>query len=200
MSEEKQFGVHSDMKKLYLAYLGIGTLGGFLSWIIPVTVAAALSLPLNIALEVALSLLLPLLLGFGFIAFWIPKYYASISYALTDEEIIVQRGVWWKKKNFVPYNRITNVNISQGPIARYFGLGKVSIQTAGYSGAGGTAGGMLAEANIFGIKNFEEIKDTVMDYVRGLKPVAVEAEAVAPRDVSRKMLAELERIRKALEK
>jgi membrane protein YdbS with pleckstrin-like domain len=48
---------------------------------------------------------------------------------LEDDKIVIVKGVWWRNKSFVPYNRITNVNIYQGPISRRFRLGKLSIQT-----------------------------------------------------------------------
>jgi len=198
----EQFGAHPDSKKLYYTYLAIATIV-FLAWILPVTAAAFIFLPLNSASIAAASLLVPLFFSIIFLWYWINQYHASISYALTDDEIVVQKGVWWKKKSFVPYNRITNINIVQGPISRRFQLGTVLIQTAGFSGGAGSAGGFRpAEAVIFGVKNFEEIKDKVMDFVRRVRPVAVEAraEAMAPEDVSRQILAELKKISRALKK
>ena len=198
----EQFGAHPIFKKLYYTYLAIVTVV-FLAWILPVTAAAFIFLPFNSASVVAASLLVPLFFSIVLVLYWIERYHASISYTLTDNEIAVHKGVWWKKKGFVPYNRITNVNIVQGPISRSFQLGTVLIQTAGFSGGAGSAGGFRpAEAVIFGIKNFEEIKDKVMNFVRGVRPVAVEAQAevMAPIDVSRQILAELKKISKALEK
>ena len=198
----EQFGANPDLKKLYYTYLAIVTVG-FLAWILPVTAAAFIFLSINSALIVAASLLVPFFFAIVFLSYWITQYYASISYALTDNEIVVHKGVWWKKKGYVPYNRITNVNIVQGPISRRFQLGTVLIQTAGFSGAAGGAGGFRpAEAVVFGVKNFEEIKDKVMDFVREIRPVAVEAraEALAPQDINRQILAELKKISKALEK
>jgi len=198
----ERFGAHLDLKKLYYTYIAIGAIV-FLAWILPVTVAAFIFLPSNNALIVAVSLLLPLFLSIVLVRYWIDRYYASISYALTDNEIVVHKGVWWKKKSFVPYNRITNINIVQGPISRHFQLGTVLIQTAGFSGGAGSAGGLKpAEAIIFGVKNFEEIKDKIMEFVREIRPVAVEAraEALAPQEVNRQILAELKKISKALEK
>jgi len=198
----EQFGAHPDLKKLYYTYLTMATIV-FLAWILPVTAAAFIFLPFNSALIVAASLLVPLFLVIVFAGYWINQYYASISYALTDHEIVVHKGIWWKKKSFVPYNRITNINIVQGPISRRFQLGTVLIQTAGFSGGTSSAGGLKpAEAIILGVKNFEEIKDKVMNFVRRFKPVAVEAqtEAMAPENVNRQILAELKKISKALEK
>jgi len=198
----EQFGAHPDLKKLYYTYLTIATIV-FLAWILPVTAAAFILLPFNSASIVVASLLVPLFFSIVFLWYWINQYYASISYALTDHEIVVHRGVWWKKKSFVPYNRITNINLVQGPVSRHFQLGTVLIQTAGFSGGTSSAGGLRpAEAIILGVKNFEEIKDKIMNSVRRARPVAVEAqaEAVATEDVNRQILAELKKISKALEK
>lgn len=197
----EQIRPHPNLKKLYYAYLAIATII-FLAWILPATAAAFIFLPFNSALIVAASLLVPLFFSIVFIWYWTTRYYASISYTLTDNEIVVHKGVWWKKKSYVPYNRITNINIIQGPISRRFQLGTVLIQTAGFSGAAGSAGARPAEAVIFGVKNFEEIKDKVMNFVREIRPVAVEAraEALAPKGINRQILAELKKISKALEK
>jgi len=197
---EEGFRPHVDMMRLYYSYLMIGVIVFGLSWIVPAIVVALLMLPLADAFMVTAALLFPLLVVVGSTAYWIQKYYSSITYILTNDEIVVERGVWWKRKSFVPYNRITNINVVQGPVARRFGLGTVRVQTAGFSG-GGSAGGRVAEAVIMGIKNFEEIRNAIMDFVKRVRPVAVEAEAEAqaPRGVDQQILNELRRIRKALE-
>lgn len=200
MAVIKEYGANIDLKKIYQVYLGIVLVGGFLWWMIPVVVIVMLSFEMWIGV-VALSSFVPLLIAVGFVLYWIPKFHSSITYVLEDDKITVKKGVWWKTKSFVPYNRITNINIYQGPISRHFGLGKLAIQTAGFSGTS-SSGGKIAEAVIFGIKNFEEIKNIIVKFVRGMKPEAVEAEAeVKPsRDINQQILAELRRIRKAIEK
>ena len=96
---------------------------------------------------------------------------------------------------------MTNINIDQGPISRRFGLAKLSVQTAGFSGTSGS-GSRRAEATIFGIKNFEEIREFIMNMVRGLRPVAVEAgvEVRRPDDINLQILKELKKIREELKK
>lgn len=199
MTVEKEFGADSDLKNLYQVYLAIVVIGGFLWWLIPVVAVVTLLYSVQIGVVVALSSFVPLLIAVAITLYWIPKFHSSITYILEDDKITITKGVWWKTKSFVPYNRITNVNIYQGPISRHFGLGKLSIQTAGFSGTS-SSGGKVAEAVIFGIKNFEEIKDTVMTFVIGMKPVAIEAEAVPSRDINIRILEELRRIRKAVER
>ncbi|MDH5459896.1 MAG: PH domain-containing protein [Candidatus Bathyarchaeota archaeon] len=201
MAVIKEYGADRELKKLYLVYLGIVLVGGFLWWLTPVVIFVMLSLEMWIGVMVALSSFVPLLIVVGFVLYWVPKFYSSITYLLEDDKITVTKGVWWKTKSFVPYNRITNINIYQGPISRRFGLGKLSIQTAGFSGTS-SSGARVAEAVIFGIKNFEEIKDIIIKFVRGMKPEAIEAEAeVKPsKDINQQILAELRKIRKAIEK
>jgi len=202
MAIEREFGADPDLKTLYQVYLAIVLLGGFLWWMIPAVVFVMLAFDMQIGVvAVALSSFVPLIIVAGFTLYWIPKFHSSINYVLEDDKITVTKGVWWKTKSFVPYNRITNVNIYQGPISRHFGLGKLSIQTAGFSGAT-SSGGKVAEAVILGIRNFEEVKDIVMRFVKGLKPEAVEAEAeIKPsKDINQQILSELRKIRKAVEK
>ena len=133
-------------------------------------------------------------------AFWIGKYVESIAFTLGQDRIIFQRGVWWKRKSFVPYNRITNVDTIQGPISRAFGLGKVMIQTAGYSATAGSQGSIFAEASIFGVKNFEAIKDTILGFISKQRPIAVEgAPEQIQGDIGVQILQELRKIREHLE-
>lgn len=149
-------------------------------------------------------LLIPLvvvLMVLGFIFYWILKYYNTISYILMEDEVMVERGVWWKMKHVVPYSRVMSVDVIQGPISRRFGVGSVLVHTAGYTGpAGGTAGPSRrgAEASIWGAPNFVEIRDAIIGIVRG-RPLFGIPRAVAP-DISLEILEELKRIRKALEK
>jgi membrane protein YdbS with pleckstrin-like domain len=201
MKVVKEFGTDLELKTLYYVYLAIVLLGGFLWWLVPVVVFVVLSFEAWIGVTVALSCFVPLLIATGTTLYWIPKFHSSITYVLEDDKITVTKGVWWKTNSFVPYNRITNINIYQGPISRRFGLGKLSIQTAGFSGTS-SSGAKVAEAVIFGVKNFEEIKDIIIKFVRGMKPEAIEAEAETKptKGVNEQILAELRKIRKTIEK
>jgi hypothetical protein len=196
----EKFRPHPNLKTLYYSYLLIPSVIIVVGAILPAIAITFFYLSFTNALIISALLLFSFLLVVGLIAFWIPKYHSSISYLFADSEIVVEKGVWWKHKNTIPYNRITNIDVVQGPISRRFGLGNVRVQTAGYSGTGGY--GRVAEASIFGVENFEEIRDFVMGLVRGFKPVAVEAgvEVVAPEETSREILAELRKIREILER
>lgn len=136
-----------------------------------------------------------------FAAYWIRKYFASIAYTLTEGEVLVERGVWWKMKQMVPYGRVMSVDVIQGPISRRFGLGSVQVYTAGYTGPRGGSSGpgsRGAEAAIWGVRNFVEIKDRIMEQVRG-RPLFAAHKGGAS-DVSLEILKELQGIREAVSK
>lgn len=199
MGVYKEFGADPELKSLYRAYALIAVVGCFLWWILPLEVAlTVLGEPLAAGI-VALTVLLPVIVVLLVALYWIPRFHSSIKYVLEENELVVASGVWWKTKSVVPYNRITNVNIYQGPISRHYGIGRLAIQTAGFSGVN-SSGHKTAEADIIGIRNFEDTKDAVMGFVKGTKPIAVEAGAEPVKDINREILEELRRIRKAAEK
>ncbi len=113
---------------------------------------------------------------------------------MTETEITWNRGVWFKIIGVVPYNRITNIDIKQGPISRGLGIASLKIQTAGYSAS--SASGGFSEIKIDGMKNYSEVRDMILDFVRGKKPEAVETyETLNEEDVKK----ELVKIRELLE-
>ena len=59
--------------------------------------------------------------------------YNRLFYEFTDEGLRLERGIIWKRYSNVPYERIQNVDIQRGIIARTFGFSSIMIQTAGYS-------------------------------------------------------------------
>lgn len=195
----KEFGADPELKSLYRIYALFVLVGGFLWWIIPLEAALTFLGEQLAAGIVALTVLVPALVAFLVTLYWIPRFHSSIKYVLEDDEIIVASGVWWKTKSVVPYNRVTNINIYQGPISRHYGIGRLAIQTAGFSGVD-SSGHKTAEADIIGIRNFEETKDAVMSFVKGTRPIAVEAGAEPVKDMNREILEELRSIRKAVEK
>ena len=81
-------------------------------------------------ITLAVVLLLIACLIFGLV--WVVLYYKSVVCHLNETEMTWKRGVWFRKTGIVPYNRITNVDIVQGPIMRIFGISNLKIQTAGY--------------------------------------------------------------------
>ena len=181
----EEFRPAPQLKKLYWIYFVLAIFLGVLWWCIPVILFAPPVITVCISLPIVAVLI--------FTAYWIPKYYDSIVYKLTENEIIWKRGVWFKNTGIVPYNRITNIDITQGPISRKLGIAALKIQTAGYSGQQARS-----EIRINGIEDFEELREVIMGFVKGKKPVAVET--YEEENIDSRILNEVVRIRKLLEK
>jgi len=141
-------------------------------------------------------------------AVWLSAYFRSLDYALADDTVRGRRGVLFKRFVSMPYHKITNVDITHGPLQRKYGVGYLHCQTAG---AGGQQGAR-AELKMEGIKDLEGVREIIMERIKGVP--AVQAGAAAPRKAEtpisapaaggerfeERMLAELKAIREALEK
>ena len=62
---------------------------------------------------------------------WPAVQYRHTSYTVGPEGIEVQSGVWWRHLMSVPRSRVQHIDVSQGPIERSYGLGRLVIFTAG---------------------------------------------------------------------
>lgn len=200
MTISEKFKPHPNLKGVYTVYLLLVAIPVLIGVVLPIWAVFTFEPQIwRTAWPFTFIPLIGTLAVFSFVAYWIPKYYDSISYVLGKDEVVVERGVWWKMKHVVPYSRVMSVDVIQGPISRGFGLGSVHVHTAGYTGpAGGSAGPGTrgAEAVIWGVSNFTEIRDTIINMVRG-RPLF--GTAGAP-DTSLEILEELRKIRKAVEK
>jgi hypothetical protein len=141
-----------------------------------------------------LILMVPILL-------WIPAFYRSLEYVVDSDSVKSKKGVFWRERVIVPYTKITNIDVTQGPIQRMLNIGTIYIQTAG---AGGTQGAQ-AELTLLGVRDLQGLKDTIMERVRGYtisRPEEVKKEVVEESDsrTLRRMLKELTAIREVLEK
>lgn len=83
-------------------------------------------------------------------------------YEFTDEQLRIERGVIWKRYSNIPYERVQNVDITRGIIARIIGFSTVNIQTAGYSYT--PKGGASTEGYIpaVPIDEAEQIREFIM--------------------------------------
>lgn len=95
-----------------------------------------------------------------FLFWWIRAFYNTLSYKITKDDVVWKGGVFFRKTSIVPYAKITNIDITQGPIERLFGISTIRLQTAGYSGPQANA-----EIKLAGIENPEEPKKLIAKFV-----------------------------------
>jgi len=137
----------------------------------------------------------------GWYLFWVGKYYQTIFFELKDDEVTWKRGVWFRKTGIVPYDRITNIDIYQGPLMRHFGFSSIKLQTAGYSAQA------RSEITLEGIAAAEELRETIMSLIRESRRVSGSSDATgslsrphAPPQSEPVLLGELRAIRLLLER
>lgn len=134
------------------------------------------------------------------LAVLIPKYFRSISYELTDKDVVVRKGILTRVTKTIPYRTITNIVEARDLIDRYVvDLGSVQIQTAGMSGTAGY------EATLGGLDDWEAVHGQILEKLRrfrgSMSPAAADSEADAPAEpVFERILAELQAIRRIIEK
>ncbi len=131
---------------------------------------------------------------------WTPLYYRSIVYRFTDTEMEWRRGVWIRATGIVPYTKVTNVDIVQGPIMRRLGIDTMRIQTAGYSGQSGQS----AEIKIEGIEGSERYRAFILSRIRAMDRMREGHEGIGevapPKGTQERILDELVHIREMLER
>ena len=194
---DEEFRPAPQLRTLYFIYLLLAILIGVLPWCVPLVLYIP-RISDTAPFIVLFFLVFPLLAFLGFIVYWIPRYYGTIRYKLTNDEVVWQRGVWFRQTGVVPYNRITNIDTIQGPISRMLGIAALRIQTAGYSGQQ-----TRAEIGMNGIEHFEELRALLMQFIRGKEPAAVETYEAEEKEAAAtgtgEILRELVRIRELLE-
>ncbi|MGI9516189.1 MAG: PH domain-containing protein [Pirellulaceae bacterium] len=93
-----------------------------------------------IALAGGCGLLLILLLWAAII--WPGMEYRRICWRLTAVGLEIRQGVWWRHQISVPIARLQHADVSQGPLQRSFGLGTLTVHTAGSQNATVDIGGL----------------------------------------------------------
>lgn len=75
---------------------------------------------------------LPATLGVALLSYtWPPIEYRRTRYRIDDDVVEIERGVLWRSSVTVPRPRVQHLDVSQGPVQRHYGLGVLSIYTAG---------------------------------------------------------------------
>jgi len=181
-----------EQKTLWFVGWGIPFILGLALWV--VLLFTVDKLIFGLCVVGWLILMMPILL-------WMPAFYRSLEYVIDIDCVWMKKGVFWRKRVTVPYPKITNVDVTQGPVQRMFNIGTMHVQTAG---AGGPQG-RQAELKLLGVRDLDGLKDTIMERVRGYtisrpKDVKKEVAEESDSEILRHILKELTSIRGMLEK
>lgn len=78
-----------------------------------------------VVLLLAVGGLLAAILAFQVLAWW------RFTYTLLPNEMYIESGVFARNRRSIPWDRVQDVEIERGPLARIFGLAKVKLETGG---------------------------------------------------------------------
>lgn len=126
--------------------------------------AACGSLPIaGIGAGICFDAQLPLLVGFGIGGFvpwaafslYAALYFYSIRYHLDERYVTKSSGVIWKKRRSIPLEKITNIDVRQGPFERWLGFGQIWIFTP-------STGAATPEEKLIGVSTPHEMKETIV--------------------------------------
>jgi uncharacterized protein len=107
-------------------------LGGAVAALVAAAHAAVAALVLDASPLWALAVLAP---GLAAALFVPAALYRAWSWRVSEGEVRLKRGLWWRAESVVPLSRIQHVDTRQGPLQRAFGLATVVVFTAGSVGA-----------------------------------------------------------------
>ena len=86
------------------------------------------------------------------------RYLANLHCTLTERTLDIKKGIWNRTESTIPLEKITDLQLFQGPIMRHFGLHGFKVETAGQSSE---PGGSLV--NLVGIVDTKGFRKAVLD-------------------------------------
>jgi len=63
--------------------------------------------------------------------YWPAIEHRNIRWSAGPVGVEIKKGVFWKHRIAIPWARVQHADVSQGPLARQFSLGNLTIHTAG---------------------------------------------------------------------
>ena len=142
-------------------------------------------------------------MGFVYIIgiIFIFPYYNSLSYTMTTQEIIVNRGFLVKRTKIVPYRNITNFVMRRGIIDRIVGgenFGSINIETAGQSGDKSHPEQRLE--GIMGVSEYTEKLREILSKMKGQAAISADTETASSLDEEFLLKSILETLKEIKEK
>lgn len=78
------------------------------------------------------AVLVPVVLVAVFLALMVPiKRYHARGYDMGEDRLRVVRGILFRHDSVVPFGRVQHLDVEQGPIERFYGIGTLVLHTAG---------------------------------------------------------------------
>ncbi|MBS0192615.1 MAG: PH domain-containing protein [Phycisphaerales bacterium] len=104
---------------------------------------------------------------FAYVAIYLR--YDTTWYVVSPRAIRLRNGIWNIRETTFTFENVQNVEVTQGPLERWFGFANLKVETAGGSGHGEHGAPGSNVAYLFGLDNAQQIRELIMDRVRASK-------------------------------
>ena len=92
-------------------------------------------------------------------------HFPTIRYEINAQNITNAEGRYWRVKRTTPVDKITNVDVRQGPLDRLLGVGQVWLYTP-------STGSLMPEAKLIGVDDPHAIRTEILALAEEAKSVA----------------------------
>ena len=124
--------------------------------IVGAAVFGAVSSEYGASLNAALFGLLGFVLAAVIIGIPLVVHFFSIRYEIDDRYVIKHAGVLWKVRRLTPLEKITNIDVRQGPLEQLLGLGQLWVFTP-------STGSLMPEVKLAGLAEPERWKQAIIE-------------------------------------
>jgi putative membrane protein len=90
-----------------------------------------------------------------FLIWYYPRWVTTLRYCLDDRSLRVEKGLLFKSRKTIPLDKITDLELVQGPILRAFEMWDIKVQTA-------STGSQMPEAVLLGVINPEQVREEIL--------------------------------------
>ena len=156
--QKQEFRPNPAMKTFLYTMSLLILAASVLSWSIPVALTTNDPLAKTILLWVHIITVLVAI----WLIIWVPKYYESITYAIDDQWLYAEGGVFWKRRSRLPISRVQMVDVNQGPWQRAYDLASLRVFTA-------ATGQSTAELSFQNIENADKLRDHILQLVQAYR-------------------------------
>ena len=121
--------------------------------------AAAVTIPLMITGQRPATIVAAAVATFVAIAglriLYLHAHFPTIRYELTDVELTTAEGLYWETRRTTPLEKVTNVDVNQGPLDRYLGIGSVGVFTP-------STGALTPESMLVGVDDPHAVRARIL--------------------------------------
>jgi len=143
---EKEINIDREKITSYYSYRGVWI--GL--WCCLPLVCMAFALPVLFGLLLILAVIW---IAIG--CLFLPKWAEALRYSFDDKALRVEKGLIFKSRKTIPFDKITDMELIQGPLLRAFDMWNIKIQTA-------STGSQIPEATLVGVINPEQVREEIL--------------------------------------